>query len=59
MNRSPCEKIYCVNYKNGLCTQKNPEKYEKNDEVSVQSLDLKPWDYLVLSSRLLLFYLNY
>ncbi len=33
-------------------------EFQKNDEVSVQSLDLKPWDYLVLSSRLLLFYLN-
>ena len=27
MDRSPCEKINCVNYKNGFCTQKNPEKY--------------------------------
>jgi hypothetical protein len=28
MNRSPCEKTNCVNYKNGFCTQKNPEKYD-------------------------------
>ena len=28
MNRSPCEKTNCVYYKNGFCTQKNPEKYD-------------------------------
>lgn len=27
MTRSPCEKKNCVNFKNGFCTQKNPEKY--------------------------------
>ena len=27
MGRTPCKKINCVYYKNGFCTQKNPEKY--------------------------------
>ena len=28
MIRTLCEMENCVNYKNGYCTQKNPEKYE-------------------------------
>ena len=28
MNHIQCEMKNCVNYKNGYCTQKNPEKYE-------------------------------
>ena len=28
MKYYPCKKTNCVNYKNGFCTQKNPEKYD-------------------------------
>ena len=28
MDYPPCQKTICVNYKNGFCTQKNPETYD-------------------------------